>query len=48
MNQTKEQIAFRAKIWQEFVAQYQAVMITAPDTFSAICAEFRARWIAGR
>ena len=48
MNTTQKQIAFRAKLWQEFIAKYQSVMITAPDTFSAFCAEFRTRWVAGR
>jgi len=48
MNQTPEQIAFRAKLWREFVARYQEVLATAPETFSDYCAKFRDRWINGR
>ncbi len=48
MNQTAEQIAFRAKLWNEFIAHYQAVLVTAPEEFSAYCEKFRERWVAGK
>ncbi len=48
MNPTPEQVAFRAKLWREFVAGYQAVLITAPEAFSDYCTKFRERWIAAR
>jgi hypothetical protein len=47
MNQTPEQIAFRAKLWKEFVASYQAVLADSPETFSDYCAKFRERWVNG-
>lgn len=48
MNQTAEQIAFRAKLWNEFIAHYQAVLVTTPEKFSAYCEKFRERWLAGK
>jgi hypothetical protein len=48
MNSTFQQVAFRAELWREFVAKYQVVLVTAPESFSDYCAKFRARWIAGR
>jgi hypothetical protein len=47
MNPTPDQTAFRTKLWREFVSSYQLVLTTAPETFSAFCAKFRERWIAG-
>jgi hypothetical protein len=47
-NQTPEQIAFRAKLWQEFVAKYQAELVTSPEKFSEYCEKFRERWVAGK
>jgi hypothetical protein len=47
-NQTPEQIAFRAKLWQEFVAKYQSELVTSPEKFSEYCEKFRERWVAGR
>jgi hypothetical protein len=46
--QTQEQLAFRAELWKEFVANYQRIFITDPDRFSEYCAAFRGRWIAGK
>ncbi len=48
MNQIQEQTAFRAKLWREFVSRYQLVLAATPETFSAFCAKFRERWIAGK
>jgi hypothetical protein len=48
VNPTLEQVAFRAELWRKFVAEYQSVLATAPESFSAYCEAFRARWIAGR
>jgi hypothetical protein len=48
MNQTSEQIAFRADLWRKFVINYQVVLATAPETFADYCAKFRERWIAGK
>jgi hypothetical protein len=48
MNQTQEQVSFRAKLWKEFVAGYQTVLATAPETFSRYCAKFRERWVRGK
>jgi len=48
VNATPEKIQFRAQLWREFVAKYQVVLATAPETFSDFCAKFRERWIAGR
>ena|SRR5437588_11781954 len=48
VNQTHEQVAFRAELWKKFVASYQSVLGTAPETFSAYCEKFRERWIAGK
>ena len=48
VNPTPEQVAFRAKLWRNFVAGYQVVLITAPENFSDYCTKFRERWIAGK
>jgi hypothetical protein len=48
VNQTPEQIAFRAKLWQEFVAKYQSELATSPEKFSEYCEKFRERWVAGK
>ena len=48
MNPKPEQVAFRAKLWRKFVAGYQSVLATSPESFSAYCEAFRARWIIGR
>jgi hypothetical protein len=48
VNQTPEQIAFRAKLWQEFVARYQSELVTSPEKFSEYCEKFRERWVAGK
>ena len=37
-----------AVLWRKFVAGYQSVLATSPESFSAYCEAFRARWIAGR
>lgn len=47
-NQTPEQIAFRAKLWQEFIAKYQSELISSPEKFSEYCEKFRERWVAGK
>ena len=43
----QEAYNFRICLWKQFVADYQFVLITAPETFSAYCEQFRERWIAG-
>ena len=48
MNPTLEQVALRAELWRKFVAGYLSVLTTSPESFSAYCEAFRARWIAGR
>jgi hypothetical protein len=48
MNCTNQQVVFRAQLWREFLAEYQVVLATAPETFSDYCTKFRERWIAGR
>ena len=48
MNPTLEPVAFRAELWRKFVAGYQSVLATAPESFSDYCEAFRARWIAGK
>ena len=45
--QTLAACAFRAKLWREFVANYQLVMSTVPETFSSYCEKFRERWVSG-
>jgi hypothetical protein len=45
---TQQSVTFRAELWKEFVAGYQIVLATAPETFSNYCAKFRERWIAGK
>lgn len=50
MKRTAEQIqadcAARAKLWQEYVANYQKVLAEAPEAFSAFSAEFRERFLS--
>jgi hypothetical protein len=48
VNQTPEQIAFRAKLWQEFIAKYQTELVQSPKKFSEYCEKFRERWVAGK
>jgi hypothetical protein len=48
VNATLEQVAFRAELWRKFVAGYQSVLAQSPESFSAYCEVFGARWIAGR
>jgi hypothetical protein len=48
VNQTPEQIAFRAKLWQEFIAKYQTELVKSPEKFSEYCEKFRERWVAGK
>ena len=48
MKSTLEQVAFRARLWRKFVAEYQVVLATAPETFSDYCTKFRECWIAGK
>lgn len=47
MQQTPEQILFRANLWRKFVTEYQKVMITAPESFADYCAKFREQWVKG-
>lgn len=47
MNSTPAQIKFRANLWHLFLKDYMYVLANKPETFSAYCAEFRERWIAG-
>ena len=35
MNPTAEQVAFRAELWRKFVAGYQCMLATSPESFSA-------------
>jgi hypothetical protein len=37
--------AIRAKLWQEYVANYQKVLAESPEAFSAFSAEFRERYL---
>lgn len=37
--------AVRAKLWQEYVANYQKALAESPETFSAFSAEFRERYL---
>lgn len=48
VNQTPEQIALRAKLWQEFVAKYQTELVKSPEKFSEYCEKFRERWVKGK
>lgn len=48
MNTTPAQVTFRSELWKSFVAGYQVVLISAPDTFADYCAKFRERWKAGK
>ena len=47
MNAALEQVAFRAELWRKFVAGYLSELAMSPESFSAYCEAFRARWIAG-
>jgi hypothetical protein len=44
-DQILAQCAIRARLWQEYVANYQKVLQESPETFSAFCAEFRERYL---
>jgi hypothetical protein len=35
VNPTLEQVDLRVDLWREFVAGYQSVLATAPESFSA-------------
>ena len=48
VNQSQEQVVFRAELWKKFVAEYQTVLVIAPETFSEYCSKFRERWTAGK
>lgn len=37
--------AARAKLWQEYIANYQKALGESPEAFSAFCAEFRERYL---
>jgi hypothetical protein len=37
--------AVRAKLWQEYVANYQKVLAESPEAFSAFSADFRERYL---
>lgn len=37
--------AVRAKLWQEYVANYQKVLAGSPEAFSVFSAEFRERYL---
>ena len=49
MKRTVEQIqadcAVRARLWQEYVANYQKALAESPEAFSAFSAEFRERYV---
>ncbi len=49
MKLTAEQIqancTVRAKLWQEYVANYQKALAESPEAFSAFSAEFRERYL---
>ena len=45
--ETIRKVEVRTKLWQEFVAQYQAKMVMEPESFSDWCAEWRQRFLAG-
>lgn len=38
--------AIRAKLWQEYVANYQKALTESPEAFSAFSAEFRERYLS--
>jgi hypothetical protein len=42
----QRKVETRAKLWQEFVANYQRVMIQTPEQFEQYCEEFRSRFLA--
>ena len=48
MDAPQKQAEFRAKLWQDFLANYISVLNSAPHTFGIYCAQFRARYAAGR
>jgi hypothetical protein len=39
---------FRANLWKEFVANYQAMIAAGPEAFSKYCEAFRQRWVRWR
>ena len=41
----RQQCEKRAKLWQEYVANYQKALQESPETFSAFSAEFRERYL---
>jgi predicted component of type VI protein secretion system len=43
--QTLAQCATRARLWQEYVANYQKVLAESQEAFSAFSAEFRERYL---
>jgi hypothetical protein len=49
MKRTREKIqadcAIRAKLWQEYVANYQKVLAESPEASSKFSAEFRERYL---
>jgi hypothetical protein len=47
-NQTPEQVRFRARLWQEFVAKYEKLLTSDPEKFGKECEKFRERWVAGK
>lgn len=42
---TPADCAARAKLWQEYVANYQRVLQESPEAFSTFSAEFRERYL---
>jgi hypothetical protein len=42
---TQADCAVRAKLWQEYLANYQKVLQESPEAFSAFCAESRERYL---
>ena len=41
----KADCAIRAKLWQEYVANYQKVLAESPEAFSVYSAELRERYL---
>jgi hypothetical protein len=39
--------AYRARLWQEYIATYQKVLDDSSEAFSAFSAEFRERYLRG-
>lgn len=42
---TLAQCASRARLWREYVANYQRVMIETPELFEKYSADFRERYL---